>query len=324
MTHSHPLPLVDQFHAVSPSPTPSRRERGGFTMIELLVVLSIVGLLAALLLSAVQAARESAPRAGCANNLRQMGIALANYHDTVGTLPMGYVAWANPDPLATSPGWGWAALILPRLEQGALYDSANLSMPVEAAATATARRVALSAYTCPSDRDSGVYPAMSDRGTPIGEFQTNSYAACYGAGLEIDDFPDRGNGLFRRNLVIRVADILDGTSSTIALGERGACLTKTPWAGIPRGAISSLAIDSRVAAYDSVGRGAALVVAHADRVIINNQGTAPDDFYSPHDQGGHFLMADGSARFIRSSIRLNVYRALCTRAQGEILSAEDY
>jgi prepilin-type processing-associated H-X9-DG protein len=293
-------------------------------MIELLVVLSILGLLIALLLPAVQAAREAARRVACSENLRQMGLALAAYHEALGSLPMGYVAWPNPDPQATAPGWGWAAMILPQLEQASVYASANISLPVEAPANLTTRQVALNTYICPSDRDSGVYTATRGDWSPIGEFFTNSYAASYGAGLEIDNFPEWGNGLFRRNLVIGIADIRDGTSSTIALGERGACLTKTPWAGIPNGAISTLAPDSPVAGYDATGRGAELVVAHANTVIINNPGTAPDDFYSPHIGGGNFLMADGSVRFLRSTINLDVYRALCTRDQGEILSAQDY
>jgi prepilin-type processing-associated H-X9-DG protein len=294
-------------------------------MIELLVVLSIVGLLIALLLPAIQGAREAARRVKCADNLRQMGLALATYHDALGSLPMGYVAWANPDPQVTAPGWGWAMMLLAQLEQGAVYASANVSLPVEDPANLTTRRVALNTFICPSDRDPGLYIARRSDWSPIGEFYTNSYAASYGAGLEINNFPDRGNGLFRRNLVIGIADIRDGTSSTIALGERGACLTKTPWAGIPNGAISTLDPNSSVAAaYDSTGRGAELVVAHADTVIINNPGTAPDDFYSPHLGGGNFLMADGSVRFLRSTINLSVYRALCTRDQGEILSADDY
>ena len=324
MTHPIPLRPLDVHLGGMGLRARARPARGGFSLLELLVVLSVAGLLMALILPAVQDAREAARRACCSNNLRQMGLALANYHDAIGSLPMGYVAWANPNPLATSPGWGWAAMILPQLEQATLYNSANVAVPVEAPANLSIRRTALAAFLCPSDRDSGVYTASGDGGTPIGEFYTNSYAACYGAGLEIDEFPDRGNGLFGRNLVARQADILDGTSTTIALGERGACLTKTPWAGIPDGAISSLAPGARVVGYASIGRGAALVVAHADEVIINASGTAPDDFYSPHAGGGYFLMADGSTRFIRSTIHLAVYRALCTRAQGEIVSTGDY
>ncbi len=301
-----------------------RRDRRGFTLIELVVVISIAGLLVALLLPAVQAVRESARLVRCANNLRQMGLALSAYHDSAGSLPMGYVAWANPAPYATSPGWGWAAMLLPQLEQDPVYNSANLARPVEDMANLSTRRVALNAFICPSDRDPGLYLSRGADGRPIGEFYTNSYAACFGAGLEIDDFPGLGNGLFRRNLATRIADIRDGTSSTIALGERGACLTKTPWAGVPDGAISMPAPDAQIAAYDSPGRGAELVLAHADTVIINRSGTAPDDFYSPHTAGGQFLMADGSVRLLRSSISIGVYRALCTRDQGEIVSADDY
>ena len=83
-------------------------------------------------------------------------------------------------------------------------------------------------------------------------------------------------------------------------------------------------IPAPVGGYDATGRGAELVVAHANTVIINDPGTAPDDFYSPHIGGGNFLMADGSVRFLRSTINLGVYRALCTRDQGEIISAHDY
>src|SRR5438045_3222233 len=91
--------------------------RRGFTLIELLVVIAIIGVLIALLLPAVQAAREAARKVQCRNNLKQVGIALHNYHDTQGTFPMGYVAWPDPDPEHTAPGWGWAALILPQMEQ---------------------------------------------------------------------------------------------------------------------------------------------------------------------------------------------------------------
>src|SRR4051812_12280050 len=125
---THPDPLSPATSSGNRATVPGRpRGRRGFTLIELLVVLSIVGLLVALLLPAVQGAREGAGRTRCANNLRQMGLALAGYHDSLGSLPMGYVAWANPDPYATAPGWGWATMLLPHLEQGAVYASANVS-----------------------------------------------------------------------------------------------------------------------------------------------------------------------------------------------------
>src|SRR5437868_1283016 len=148
--------------------------RRGFTLIELLVVIAIVGVLCALVLPAIQAAREAARRVQCLNNLKQMGLALHAYHETLGSLPMGYVSLPSPDPLATSPGWSWAAMILPRLEQTPLYDSANFDLAVEDPANHTTRSAAVNTYICPADRDSGVYTVMGEADQPIGRFHTNS------------------------------------------------------------------------------------------------------------------------------------------------------
>jgi prepilin-type N-terminal cleavage/methylation domain-containing protein/prepilin-type processing-associated H-X9-DG protein len=303
-----------------------RRTRSGFTLIELLVVIAVMAILCALLLPAIQAAREAARRAGCSNNLRQMGLALHSYHDARSTFPMGYVAAPDPDPLQTSPGWGWAALILPQLELSPLFDSGNFSLPLERPDNLTTRITAVGIYICPADRDPGRYLATRADGSPVGEFQSNSYAACYGAGLNVDDQPGFGNGLFYRNVVVGIADVRDGTSSTIALGERGACLVRTPWAGTPSQAISSINSGSTLLAYNTydIGRGASLVVARVNDVNFNAPGTGPDDFYSPHPIGGNFLFVDGSVRFVRDTIDLSVLRALCTRDQGEIVSADAY
>ena len=304
---------------------PPRAERG-FTLIELLAVIAIIGTLCALLLPAVQAAREAARRAGCANNLRQMGLALHGYHDAHGSFPMGYVAASDRDPYNTSPGWGWGAMILPHIEQTPLFGSANFALPVERPENLTARVAVVASYICPADRNPGTYIAERDDGSSVGVFQTNSYAACYGAGLAIDDQPGSGNGLFRRNLVVRISDVRDGTSGTIAVGERGACLVRTPWAGTPSGAVSSFTPNSGFAGYPAgaIGRGAELVVAHVDDIQFNAPGTGPDDFYSPHPLGGYFLFADGSARFVRDSVDLHVLRALCTRDHGEIVDGGAY
>ena len=106
----------------------------GFTLIELLVVISIIAILIALLLPAVQAAREAARRAQCVNNLKQIGLALANYESAIGTFPSGYIDRQNnsiytPD-LDMGPGWGWAALSLPFMEQQPLYNSINFNLGI--------------------------------------------------------------------------------------------------------------------------------------------------------------------------------------------------
>ena len=119
-------------------PSATIRPRQGFTLIELLVVIAIIAVLVALLLPAVQAAREAARRAQCVNNLKQIGLALHNYHSANNVFPIGYVAWPNANTNVTSPGWGWASALLPMLEQQPLYSATNLALPIEDATNSTA------------------------------------------------------------------------------------------------------------------------------------------------------------------------------------------
>src|SRR5438270_5778731 len=107
------------------------RNRQAFTLIELLVVIAIIGVLVGLLLAAVQRVREAANRASCLNNLHQIGLALHTYHDSHGSFPPGYVCDTQKDSNFTAPGWGWAFLLLPGLEQGNLASQADTTLPVE-------------------------------------------------------------------------------------------------------------------------------------------------------------------------------------------------
>jgi prepilin-type processing-associated H-X9-DG protein len=216
-------------------------------------------------------------------------------------------------------------LMLPQLDQSPLFSSINFSLPIEYGDNFTARTAAVGVFACPSDRDVGTYVAISVNGAAIARVHTNSYAACFGAGGDIGQFPELGNGLFMRNRVTNVNSVLDGTSQTIAVGERGACLVMTPWAGAPTNAISRFTPDATViVGYDAMGQGGELVLAHADQTVPNAPGTGTDDFYSPHLGGIHFLFADGSVRMVKSTTQIGVYRALCTRDGGEVVDATSY
>src|SRR5271156_5146954 len=137
-------------HRGCPTTSGPRGARRAFTLIELLVVIAIIALLIALLLPAVQAAREGARRAQCVNNLKQIGLALHNYHGSFQIFPPGYSSNFDASGNDTGPGWGWAAMLLPQIEQGALYATINVKLPIEDSSN-TARLQSIPTLLCPSD-----------------------------------------------------------------------------------------------------------------------------------------------------------------------------
>jgi prepilin-type N-terminal cleavage/methylation domain-containing protein/prepilin-type processing-associated H-X9-DG protein len=313
-----------------------RKQRRCFTLIELLVVIAIIGVLIAFLLPAVQKAREAANRVVCKNNLKQVGLALHMYHNDFSFFPPGYlwnpaISGANPmmcpnsagDSTDTAPGWGWAVFLLPYLEQDNLRLQIDLNVPAEDPRFEQVRTTVLSIFVCPSDHATGVYAMISDLGLPMCDAATNSYAACYGSGTRITMEPDRGNGLFFRNSRIRLADISDGSSHTMAIGERAALLTRTPWVGAPCEGTIHITPGAPTNSV-MVGDSPTQPLAQAGSHTLNDPSADPDNFFTPHPGTGQFLFADGSVRGLPIHIDLLIFQALATRNGGEVVNDSDF
>ncbi len=324
----------------------STNERG-FTLIELLVVISIIAVLIALLLPAVQAAREAARRVQCVNNLKQMGLALQNYHDALGTFPMGYAARGRflDGQSDTVPGWGWATMILSQIEQGPLLNSVNFRLGVDAPENSTVVTTSLTSYLCPSDLTNGPFPILDSHGNRLTTLTPSSYAACVGndqtdsaTGLNFDGL---GNGMMYRNSAIRIAHVTDGTSQTIVVGERAWADCQGVWAGVVTNGTTRRGMLNRCPRTGApFYPGPTLVHAHGH--VLNtdtDEDGGLDDFSSLHPGGANFAFADGSVRFIKTVLRDSgrapdgstiyspsslVLQALTTRSGGEVISADSY
>lgn len=316
--------------------------RRGFTLIELLVVIAIIAVLIALLLPAVQAAREAARRIQCTNNLKQIGLALHNYQDAIGAFPPGLIS--RPDPSTgqnSGPGWGWASMILPQLEQSAVFNAINFSLPIEVSANATARLTRINTFACPSDASFAPQFTVVDTnttnvtlGNSICDVASSNYVGCFGKGDPSSLYPfnptdgspgrDNGEGLFIRNRSIRIASIIDGTSQTLAVGEKSQNLARATWTG----AVTNAAVPITELQGEgglSPESGDALVIAHTGELDGPNSRPAhADQFWSRHPGGAQFAFADGSVRFLKEKRPLAIFQALATRQCGEIVSADSY
>ncbi len=192
------------------------RRRAGFTLIELLVVIAIIAVLIALLLPAVQAAREAARRIHCTNNLKQIGLAVHNYHDAVGTLPLGCAVSFDRAGNPIFQGWGITARILPYLEDQNKFNACNFDLPNETPQNDTMMRIGIATYLCPSDGQNQVI--FLDGGQPR---NNTNYAFNRGDwyvwGRTLG--APQPNSPFRANRCVPLAGIADGLSNTLFAAE---------------------------------------------------------------------------------------------------------
>jgi prepilin-type N-terminal cleavage/methylation domain-containing protein/prepilin-type processing-associated H-X9-DG protein len=315
------------------------RIRPAFTLIELLVVIAIIAILIALLVPAVQKVRESAARLQCANNLKQIGLALLGYHDTLKVFPPGYAA-SGPfvnGGTDTTPGWGWGTYILPYLDQMPLYSEFDLTQPVQ---NYSGIQTMLAVYICPSDIvPPGPFAVTDVNWNPICLAAPTSYAGCCGGSYvnssgttstvsTTTGMNDTGisNGILYRNSTVTIDQITDGTSNTVLVEERCFANVMGIWAGAINNGYCNQGAYNQAAVAGKLGQVAGdLVLIHAS-TINSLSGRNLDDCNSKHPGGANILFADGTVHFIRNiasgTTDSTTFEAMGTIAGGEILQGD--
>jgi prepilin-type N-terminal cleavage/methylation domain-containing protein/prepilin-type processing-associated H-X9-DG protein len=318
--------------------------RSAFTLIELLVVIAIIGVLIGLLLPSVQAAREAARRSQCVNNLKQMGLALHQYHETHGAFPPAYLvafgpntihAPNDPDTGDAGPGWAYGTMMLPYLEQGPLYQSLNVNLPCWAPSNATGVVTSIGVFLCPSvSEGSRTFRAIDVNRSRLMDLSRSHYVANVGI-LNLWNVPQAdhsglASGPFHRNSRTSSATVTDGLSNTVFLGEHSPILSDKTWVGVPRGAV--VCPQPRWAfTGDACDYAASLLMAHSgpspneDPPVVHVP-NAPfghvDQMLAEHPGGTNVLLGDGSVRFAKTSINAMVWVGLNTMRGGEVISSD--
>jgi prepilin-type N-terminal cleavage/methylation domain-containing protein/prepilin-type processing-associated H-X9-DG protein len=266
----------------------------GYTLVELLVVIAVIGVLVALLLPAVQAAREAARRAECQNHLRQIGIAFHAYHDSQRQLPIGCVEKRTPRTKPNGRQLAWSAEILSQLEEASLWRQIDFNAAYDSSANARAAATIVNVYLCPSTnrlaagREAAIVNRPPTASAPAYRAAATDYGGIYGAAR----FPKTANGVLLYDEAVKFADITDGTSHTLAVAE-------------------------------DTGRGSTQdgEWINGENIFdVNNPVNTQqhNEIWSDHSGGAMVLWCDGGATLLAETIDLAVLRAICTRAGNDI------
>lgn len=321
-------------------------DRRAFTIVELLVVITIVGLLVTLLLPAVQAARESARRTRCVNNMKQIGLALLNYADINSQLfPSGYISsngngGYDPQSGDWGPGWSWLALSLPMMEQAAIANSIDYRLPCWHPANLAVTQTPISTFLCPTATNPGGTVTVVDvNHNTLAVLGRSNYVHSVGwndlwSAPATVNYDQVANGVMYRNSRITPAMVTDGLSNTVFAGERTPYLADASWPGVvpnsrhfAYGPFASLGTGGAGVNYDD---GGSYVGAHSGPSIYevpqvihppNSPLGHTDEMYSQHPGGANILLGDGSVRFISENVRFSVWTALSSRNGGDFVPA---
>jgi prepilin-type N-terminal cleavage/methylation domain-containing protein/prepilin-type processing-associated H-X9-DG protein len=310
---------------------------GGFTLVELLVVIAIIGILISLLLPAVQSARESARRSQCQNNLRQLGLALHNFHSVHGVFPAS--GWTTAGPGNPDGKFvGWRPLTLPYIEQESLQELYKFDLNWWEGTNPTAGGVPVKTYQCPSvPQRQDITSAIAKPPRPAMTFPValapTDYEAIMGVQpASVDPVKYNSSNHFSvmfRNSRVRTVDVLDGTSQTIAVVE---CAGRPLVYRLHRPDFVTQN-DQGIGWIDSEGpfsldganaNGTQEGCTPANGCLYSMNKRNNNEPYSFHPTGANMLFADGHVYLLREATALPVMAALCTKSAGETVSGGSY